>query len=85
MPPNMLRRYCTTGVGSMSWRGDAAQNAISTDDIVTASWALPELIEAASRCGQREIAAEAAWRLSERALASGTDWARGTEASAAGR
>ena len=70
------------GRGQYELARDAAQNAISTDDIVTASWALPELIEAASRCGQREIAAEAAGRLSERALASGTDWARGTEASA---
>jgi DNA-binding CsgD family transcriptional regulator len=70
------------GLGRYELACNAAQNAISADDMVVASWALPELIEAASRCGQREIAVDAVERLSERALASGTDWAKGTEASA---
>jgi ATP/maltotriose-dependent transcriptional regulator MalT len=52
------------------------------DDIVTSSWALPELVEAASRSGQPEIARDAVKRLSERALAADTAWAKGTEAGA---
>jgi DNA-binding CsgD family transcriptional regulator len=41
---------------------------------------LPELIEAAARCGQAARAADALDRLAESARASGTDWALGTEA-----
>jgi DNA-binding CsgD family transcriptional regulator len=70
------------GLGQYELACDAAQKAISADDMVTASWALPELIEAASRCGRRQVAVDAVERLSERAAASGTDWAKGTEARA---
>jgi DNA-binding CsgD family transcriptional regulator len=41
---------------------------------------LPELIEAAARCGQASRAAKALGRLSEATRACGTDWALGTEA-----
>jgi DNA-binding CsgD family transcriptional regulator len=46
----------------------------------TVNWALPELIEAASRSGQPELADDALGRLSEMTSAAGTDWALGIEA-----
>ena len=70
------------GLGQYELACDAAEKAILADDMVTASWALPELIEAASRCGRRQVAADAVERVSERAVASGTDWAKGTVARA---
>jgi ATP/maltotriose-dependent transcriptional regulator MalT len=42
--------------------------------------ALPELIEAATRCGMPEAAAHALDRLSETTRATGTDWGLGVEA-----
>ncbi len=44
------------------------------------TWGLVELIEAASRSGQADRAADALERLSHATRASGTDWALGTEA-----
>ncbi|MGW1344319.1 helix-turn-helix transcriptional regulator [Kribbella sp. NPDC002412] len=57
----------------------AAAQAASADpkDLGVANWALPELIEAAVRAGQRELATEALDRLTELAQATGTDWALG--------
>jgi len=43
-------------------------------------WGLVELIEAAARSGQPELAADALSRLSQATTASGTDWALGLEA-----
>jgi len=43
-------------------------------------WALPELIEAAARCGNRHVAGEALARLAEITQAGGTDVALGIEA-----
>ncbi|MGH3405876.1 MAG: ATP-binding protein [Streptosporangiaceae bacterium] len=68
------------GLGQYELALDAARRATAADNLVTSSWALPELVEAASRCGQREVARDAADRLSRRAIASGTLWAKGTEA-----
>ena len=59
----------------------AAQRATDhPGEIVSPSWALVELIEAAARSGKRETAAEALRRLAEITSASGTDWALGVEA-----
>ena len=44
------------------------------------NWGLVELIEAASRSGEAELAADALDRLSQTTAASGTDWALGIEA-----
>ncbi len=43
-------------------------------------WALPELIEAAVRTSNTEVAAGALERLAESTSVSGTDWALGAEA-----
>ncbi|WP_254885914.1 helix-turn-helix transcriptional regulator [Streptomyces sp. NA02950] len=43
-------------------------------------WALPEVVEAASRLGQTDVAINAADQLSERTLPCDTDWALGVEA-----
>ncbi len=68
------------GLGQYELALDAAEKATASDDIVSSSWALYELAEAASRCGRPDVARDAADRLSERAIASGTPWAMGCEA-----
>jgi len=68
------------GLGQYDLALDAAQKAVAADEIVTSSWALYELVEAASRSGRHEVARDAVDRLSERTSASGTAWAKGTEA-----
>jgi DNA-binding CsgD family transcriptional regulator len=68
------------GLGQYELASDAAQKATAANEIVTSSWALYELVEAASRSGQRDVACDAVDRLSERLGASGTEWAKGTEA-----
>ena len=58
----------------------AAQRASDdTPELFAASWALPELIEAASRNGQAERAAAALQRLTEHATVADSDWALGVE------
>jgi DNA-binding CsgD family transcriptional regulator len=60
---------------------DAARQAGQrADDLGAQTWAVPELIEAAVRCGQPQLAGPALERLVETTRASGTDWALGTEA-----
>ena len=46
----------------------------------TSMWALPELVEAAARAGQPELARDALERLAESTQPCGTDWALGIEA-----
>jgi DNA-binding CsgD family transcriptional regulator/uncharacterized membrane protein YgcG len=58
----------------------AAQQACEHDDLGVCGWALAELVEASSRHGEREVAADALERLSERTRASGSEWALGVEA-----
>jgi len=59
----------------------AAQEATSnTYEPWMTAWALPELIEAACRCGQLALAHEALDRLVQSTTPSGTDWALGIEA-----
>ncbi len=70
------------GLGRYEAALAAAQSAIAPDDIVTSSWALQELVEAAARTGRLDVARAAVERLAARTGASGTDWARGTEARA---
>ncbi len=68
------------GLGQYELAVDAAENAAASDEMTTSSWALYELVEAASRSGQHEVARDAVDRLSARTRASGTVWAAGTEA-----
>jgi DNA-binding CsgD family transcriptional regulator len=68
------------GLGHYELALEAAENAAAPDDPVISSWALYELIEAASRSGQHAVASNAMDRLAERTRASGTAWAKGIEA-----
>jgi len=58
----------------------AAQAGSDLDELGVTAWALPELIEAAARCGRSGDAAEALERLSVRTQAAGTELALGIEA-----
>lgn len=49
-------------------------------DCTSSGWALVELVEAASRTGQADVAAEALERLAEMTTPSATDWGLGVEA-----
>jgi len=69
------------GVGDYQAAMTAAQSASDyPGEIVSPSWALVELVEAAARGGKSETAAEALRRLAEVTSASGTNWALGVEA-----
>jgi DNA-binding CsgD family transcriptional regulator len=57
----------------------ARQAAASTFDPWNSLWALPELVEAAARAGDSELARVALGRLAETTQASGTDLALGLE------
>jgi DNA-binding CsgD family transcriptional regulator len=58
----------------------AAQEACGHRQLGISDLALMELVEAAARCGEREVAQAALGQLSDRTSASGTDWALGMEA-----
>jgi DNA-binding CsgD family transcriptional regulator len=64
--------------------GEAREPARSAADdpagVYVAMWALPELVEAAVRSGDRPVASAAVERLAGTTQVSGTDWALGTEA-----
>jgi DNA-binding CsgD family transcriptional regulator len=49
-------------------------------DLYGSGWALPELVEAAMRCGQTGLARDALERLAATAQPAGTDWGLGIEA-----
>jgi DNA-binding CsgD family transcriptional regulator len=54
-----------------------AQAAEQAAELYTSMWALPELIEAASRSGQTQLAADALARLAEATSIGQTDWGQG--------
>jgi DNA-binding CsgD family transcriptional regulator len=68
------------GLGHYDKALAAAELVCEYDDIGVLGWSLTELVEAAVRSGQRELASDALRRLAETTRASGTDWALGTEA-----
>jgi DNA-binding CsgD family transcriptional regulator/tetratricopeptide (TPR) repeat protein len=71
---------------SLGQYGEALQactDAAQFDDTGYYGYVLVEMIEAATRCGKGEVAAEALARLTERADAGGTDTARGLAARSA--
>ncbi|MGA8722471.1 MAG: AAA family ATPase [Solirubrobacteraceae bacterium] len=57
-----------------------AQRASAQDELHVSVWSLPEMIEAAARSGQPELAAGALKRLRERTQVAETEWALGIEA-----
>ena len=59
---------------------DNAKRASAQDELHASVWSLPELIEAAARSGQPDVAADALERLRERTRVAGTEWALGVEA-----
>ena len=58
----------------------AQRSAEDPLEVRLGTWGLVELIEAAARTGEAELAVDALGRLSETTMATGTDWARGVEA-----
>ena len=60
--------------------GAARRGSSYRGDLAFRNWTLPELIEAATRTGERAAAAEALRDLTMTTGASGTDWAAGIEA-----
>ncbi|MEU8523579.1 AAA family ATPase [Streptomyces sp. NBC_01216] len=58
----------------------AAKLAVEYGAVGTAGLALPELVEAATRCGETEVAATALASLQERTQAGGQAWGLGVEA-----
>jgi DNA-binding CsgD family transcriptional regulator len=79
-----LAEYSTAvlynGLGRYRQALAAAQCASEHDDLGLYGWALIELVEAAARSREPQVAADALERLSERTELSGTDWALGIEA-----
>jgi DNA-binding CsgD family transcriptional regulator len=68
------------GLGEYAAALPAAEAACDHDDPGLVSWALIELVEAATRSDRPDVAAATLPRLVERTHASGTDWALGIEA-----
>ena len=56
---------------------EAQQAAAEQPELFSASWALPELIEAASRSGQAALASDAFAQLADAVSVSHTDWGYG--------
>jgi DNA-binding CsgD family transcriptional regulator len=69
------------GLGRYDEAASAAQQAVSYPFVLyDAMWSLPELVEAAARAGQAELARHAVERLAETTTPSGTDFGLGIEA-----
>jgi DNA-binding CsgD family transcriptional regulator len=69
------------GLGRYEDAAEAAQHASSSSfDPWASMWALPELVEAAARVGNEELARSALGRLSETSGTCDTDWALGIAA-----
>jgi DNA-binding CsgD family transcriptional regulator len=68
------------GLGRYDLALGAAQRACEHDDLGLYGWALVELVEAASRSGNHDVADAAHARLSERTRVSGSDWGLGMQA-----
>ncbi len=79
-----LAAYATAvlhnGLGRYEDALAAARRGCAYDDLGLFGWSLVELIEAASRSGDPDVAADALRQLEARTRAAGTDWALGVEA-----
>ena len=74
------RAVLYNGLGRYEEAVGPAQSASVRDELLLPLLSLPELVEAATRSGQSELANEADERLSEQTSAAGTDWALGIAA-----
>jgi DNA-binding CsgD family transcriptional regulator len=70
----------SNGLGRYDAALAAAQKACEHDELGVTCFVAPELIEAAARCGQHDVAAAALEQLCRRTRSSGTQWALGIEA-----
>jgi DNA-binding CsgD family transcriptional regulator len=81
VPARWVTATLYNGLGRYDEAREAAR--LAADDptgIYVSLWALPELIEAATRSGDMPVAGAALERLAETTQVSGTDWALGIEA-----
>jgi DNA-binding CsgD family transcriptional regulator len=77
------RAVLANGLGNYRQALAAAERAAAyDDDLISLTWTVPELIEAAVRCGMTETADGAYRWLAQITGASDTDWARGVNARA---
>ena len=78
---NILVQYCLAvlelGLGNYQAALQCAVGVYDDDAPFMGTYVLPELVEAAARCGEAELAEAALGRLAERALAAGTPRALG--------
>jgi DNA-binding CsgD family transcriptional regulator len=74
------RALLYNGMGRYESALPLAVSASAQDDIDSSARSLPELIEAATRCGRADLASDALGRLVEMTQATSTDWALGIEA-----
>ena len=78
---NILAQYCLAvlelGLGNYQAALQCAVGVYDDDAPFMGTYVLPELVEAAARCGQTGLAEAALGRLAERALATGTPLALG--------
>ena len=74
------RAVLHNGLGHYQAALDPAQSASAQDELMFSVWSLPELVEAAARCGKTELAGDALAQLCERTQAAGTGLALGIEA-----
>lgn len=79
-----IAAYCRAvlfnGTGQYAAALDAAREATAYDDLAILGWGLGELVEAAARAGDQNVAAAARDRLAQRTRAVNTSWARGIQA-----
>ncbi len=74
------RAVLYNGLGRYEAALAPAQSASERDELLVSVWSLPELVEAATRCGHGDAASAAIESLSERTRAARTDLALGIEA-----
>ena len=74
------RAVLYNGLGRYDEALGPAQSVSSRDELLMPLLSLSELVEAAARSGQAEVADRTIERLSERTSAAGTEWALGIEA-----
>ena len=74
------RALLHNGLGEYEAAVAPAQSASDRDELLVSVWSLPELAEAAARCGRIELARATVARLAECTQAAGTELALGIEA-----